>query len=200
MSTVRIGNCVCRAWLCVLWLTLAPSSYAAARQPRPLVIDPVLEYSTYLGGSGEDGANGIAVDSSGLCDTLSTDFPATSGAGQGTSIGICWMGFISKFNASGNSLVYSTYLGRNNHPNLGVESSGVALDGAGNAYVTGLTNTANFPVTPGAFQTTFGGGGNAFISKLNATGSALVYFQSRTRLSRFRSGGIWSISASPQLG
>ncbi|HEV2245117.1 MAG TPA: SBBP repeat-containing protein, partial [Terriglobia bacterium] len=72
--------------------------------------------------------------------------------------------------ASGTAIVYSTYLGSYNR------GSAIAVDAAGNAYVTGYTYSNNFPTTPGAFQTTFGGGnGDAFVSKLNPSGSALIY-------------------------
>jgi hypothetical protein len=137
-----------------------------------------LLYSTYLGGSDDDAGGGIAVDASGDAYitgfTHSTNFPVTQGAFQTTFSACCGASnaFISKLNPAGSSLVYSTYLGgrgeeRNAH---------IAVDGAGNAYVTGLTSSSNFPTTPAGFQTTFGGGAfDAFVSKLNAAGSALVY-------------------------
>src|SRR5439155_834674 len=80
--------------------------------------------------------------------------------------------FVTKLNPTGSALVYSTYLGGS-----GFDSGfRIAVDGAGNAYVTGDTFSTNFPTTSGAFQTTFGGGvRDAFVTKLNPTGSALVY-------------------------
>jgi hypothetical protein len=141
---------------------------------KPLVIDPVLVYSTYLGGSGNwNVANGIAVDSSGDAYvtgyTASTNFP-TPGAVQTTSGGGDDV-FISKLNSSGTALVYSTYLGGSG----GDTGYAIALDSAGDAYVTGYTASTNFPTTFGAFQTSLGASVGAFITKLNATGSALVY-------------------------
>ena len=76
---------------------------------------------------------------------------------------------MTKLNATGSALVYSTYLGGND--NDGAQA--VAVDGSGNAVIVGSTESFNFPVTPGAFQATTPG--NAFVTKLNATGSALVY-------------------------
>ena len=141
---------------------------------KPLVIDPALAYSTYLGGSGGDSGNGIAVDSSGSAyvtgNTSSTDFPTTSGALQTTSAG-SGDAFVTKLNASGTALVYSTYLG-----GTGSDSGhAIAVDGSGDAYVTGSTSSTNFPTTAGALQTTSAGSGDAFVTKLNASGTALVY-------------------------
>jgi hypothetical protein len=144
---------------------------------RPVVIDPVLAYSTYLGGSDGDYGNAIAVDASGNAYvtgwTRSTDFPTTPGAFQITcrSCPFPTDAFVSKLNAAGSALVYSTYLGGSSSD----QSNGIAVDVSGNAYVTGYTESSDFPTTPGAFQTTYGGGGDAFVTKLNAAGSALVY-------------------------
>jgi hypothetical protein len=143
---------------------------------QAVVIDPVLSYATYLGGStgtaGEQEGFAIAVDSSGDAyvtgATPSTSFPTTVGAFQTTGGGGT---FVTKFNPSGTGLVYSTYLG----PATGY---GIAVNSAGDAYITGATSNPNFPTTPGAFQTTFPdplGGTSAFVTELNATGSALVY-------------------------
>ena len=140
---------------------------------RPLYIDPLI-YSTYLGGSGADEGRGIAVDSSGNAYitgwTDSRDFPTTPGAFQTT----CCGAFVTKFSPTGSTLVYSTYFGYGS-------TSGIAVDSSGNAYVTGYTESTNFPVTPGAFQATCGGGEpynncmDAFVTKLDPSGSALVY-------------------------
>src|SRR6266571_5400165 len=134
-----------------------------------------LVYSTYLGGTSNDEAWGIGVDAAGSVYvtgfTLSTDFPATAGAYQTTFFG--WDAFVTKLDPTGSSLVYSTSLG------VSDEGFGIAVDALGNAYVTGISfpsiYTKNFPTTPGAFQTTFGGVLDAFVTKLNPTGSALVY-------------------------
>jgi hypothetical protein len=157
-----------------------------------------LVYSTYLGGSGGDTGNAIAVDTSGNLyvagRTSSTDFPVTQGAFQTTDHNSTngANAFITKLNPAG-ALVYSTYLGGSGGAiNLmatlamwgGDQASGLAIDSSGNAYVTGSTASADFPVTPGAYQTTNHdqdcvgnciGGYNAFITELNSTGSALVY-------------------------
>ena len=139
---------------------------------RPLIIDPVLVYSTYLGGSDFDGGNGIAVDGAGSAyvtgDTLSADFPTTAGAVQTTGAGA----FVTKLDATGSGLVYSTYLGGS-----GSDSGlGIAVDAVGSAYVTGYTLSTDFPTTGGAVQTTGGGlAFDAFVTKLEATGSGLVY-------------------------
>ena len=141
---------------------------------QSLVIDPVLSYSTYLGGNSDDYGCGIAVDGSGNAYvtvwTLSSNFPTTTGAYQ-TSLGGGWDAFVTKLNASGTALVYSTYLGGNGN-DWGYD---IAVDGSGNAYVTGYTDSSNFPTTTGAYQTSLGGGWDAFVTKLNASGTALVY-------------------------
>ena len=141
---------------------------------QPLVIDPVLDYSTYLGGNISDVGYGIAVDSSGNAyvagTTQSTNFPTTAGAFQ-TSFGGSSDAFVAKLNPSGTGLVYSTYLGGNG----GGGSFAIAVDPGGNVYVAGGTGSTNFPTTAGAFQATMSGSGPAFVTKLNATGSGLLY-------------------------
>jgi hypothetical protein len=143
---------------------------------RPLVIDPVLSYSTYLGGSdGEYGA-GIAVDATGNVYvagyTRSTDFPTTADAFQPAHTGGYNVAFVTKINPAGSALVYSTYLGGSNFE----QAYGIAVDAEGSAYVTGRTSSWDFPTTAAAFQPAHTGGYNAaFVTKLNPTGSALVY-------------------------
>src|SRR5438876_782482 len=153
---------------------------AAYDASQALVIDPVLSYSTYLGGSGEDRDPAIAVDAAGNAyvtgHTESRNFPTTTGAFQtGFGGGAMSSGqgdaFVTKLNPAGSALVYSTYLGGSGPD----DGKGIAVDAAGNAYVTGSTASSNFPTTIGAFQTIKGGSGNAFVTKLNPTGSALVY-------------------------
>jgi hypothetical protein len=133
-----------------------------------------LVYSTYIGGSGEDRGYGIAVDGSGNAyvtgKTSSTNYDVTAGAFQTTNGGSPDV-FVTKLDASGSGLVYSTYIGGNG----GDESWGIAVDGSGNAYVTGRTSSTNYDITPAAFQTTKGGFDDVFVTKLNATGSGLVY-------------------------
>ena len=139
---------------------------------RPLVIDPTLVYSTYLGGGFGDGGQAIAVDSAGNVyvagTTLSTNFPTVNPL-QSKNAG-SQEGFVTKINAAGTALVYSTYLGGTDADDV----AGIAVDSAGNAYVTGFTQSANFP-TANAIQATYGGSQDAFVTKINAAGSALVY-------------------------
>ncbi len=131
-----------------------------------------LVYSTYLGGTWTDTGNAIAVDTGGNAyvtgATAWTDFP-TASPFQGSSGGSV-DAFVTKLDSSGSALVYSTYLG-----GTGAESAnGIGVDGVGNAYVTGYTNSTSFP-TASPFQASFGGSFDAFVTKFNATGSALVY-------------------------
>ncbi len=147
---------------------------ASYDRTRPLVIDPTLTYSTYLGGSQGDVGYAIAVDSSGdtyvAGQTCSTDFPTVSPE-QAANAGQC-DAFVTKLNPTGTALIYSTYLGGSG----GDQANGIAIDSTGNAYITGITNSTNFPTTAGSFQTTYqGGDSDAFITKLNPAGSALVY-------------------------
>jgi Beta-propeller repeat len=161
---------------------------------QPLIIDPVLSYSTYLGGSGLDYAYGIAVDAvgnayiTGLTDSL--DFPVSHATqdsigggtcGTGLDVFPCFDVFVTKLAASGSSAVYSTYLGGSGDD----RGTGIAVDSSGNAYVTGYTNSADFPVA-NAFQPAYSGGNcgsvanpdpcfEAFVAELNASGAALAY-------------------------
>src|SRR5439155_646519 len=145
---------------------------------RPLVIDPVLAYSTYLGGSVEETGVDIAVDADGNAyvtgNVSSFNFPTTAGAFQTTCAAdprFCHDVAVTKLNPTGSALVYSTYLGGSD-----LESgTGIAVDATGSAYVTGQTWSTNFPTTAGAFQTTYGGNVDGFVTKLDAAGSALVY-------------------------
>jgi hypothetical protein len=141
---------------------------------RPLVIDPVLVYSTFLGGSGEDLPNAIAVDAAGSAYitgfTTSSDFPVANALQP-----VCVCGdqdlFVTKFSPAGDALVYSTYLGGSRRDN----GFDIAVDAAGNAYVSGWTQSADFPTVNPA-QPAFGGGSvDAIVFKLNPSGSALLY-------------------------
>jgi len=122
---------------------------------------PVLAYSTYLGGSGDDFGSGIAVDSAGNAyvtgETTSTDFP--TGSFQNTNAG-GRDAFVTKLNAAGTALVYSTYLGGSGFE----EGVGIAVDSSNNAYVTGATTSTDFPTA--SFQNTNAGGQDAFVTKL----------------------------------
>ena len=149
--------------------------WVGAYDPRyPLVIDPGLDYSTFLGGTNGDGGQGIAVDrmgkayvtgnTSSFYTDFPNDFPTTPGAFDTTyNGGFISSGdaFVTKLNASGSALAYSTFLG-------GTDSDaglGIAMRG-GKAYVTGQTSSAGYSTTPGAFDTTLGGFGDAFVTKL----------------------------------
>jgi len=139
---------------------------------RPLVIDPSLTYSTYLGGAG-DQAKGVAVDSSGNAyltgTTVSTGFPVANPL-QSSNKSKSGTAFVSKLNSSGSALVYSTYLGGS----VSEQASAIAVDPSGDAYVTGSTCSSDFPtVTP--VQAGLKGVCDGFVAELNAAGSSLVY-------------------------
>ncbi|HEX8566959.1 MAG TPA: SBBP repeat-containing protein [Pyrinomonadaceae bacterium] len=153
---------------------------------RPLVIDPVLVYSTFLGGSLADAVQDVAVDAAGNTYltgyTTSINFPHAGAVNDSSHNGGDDV-FVTKLNATGTTALYSTYLGGSNDEN----GLGIALDSLANAYITGLTRSPNFPITPGVAdstcQSTTGPGGlcapfphagDAFVTKLNGTG-AIAY-------------------------
>jgi hypothetical protein len=201
---------------------------------RPLVIDPVLSYSSYFGGPDSEMVTGMAMDPSGnvyLTGTANIGLPTTAGAFQGHPATQCPCGFVVKFNPQLNSVIYSSFVWGTNPTGIAVDSSGsayitggagsslatpgafqtrpggqldafvakvnaagsalvyltylggsgneyaggIAVDGGGNAYVTGTTMSPNFPVTPGAVQTQYAGAGDAYISKVSADGGSLIY-------------------------
>ncbi len=141
---------------------------------RPLVIDPTLSYSTYLGGSADNSGASIAVDGAGnayvVGDTTSTDFPTTAGA-YATTLRGASDAFVTKLNMARGAPVYSTYLGGGD---IDV-ANGVAIDGSGRAYVVGTTSSTDFPTTTGAYSSTNSGGADAFVAELNAAGNGLLY-------------------------
>ena len=158
----------------------------ASYQPdHELIIDPGVEYSTFLGGSSYETAAGIQVDANGnayvVGTTQSPNFPTTPGAFRRTgAVSNSLEVFVSKLNPAGTALVYSTFIGGSNFD----WGRGIAIDAAGNAYVTGQTKSSNFPTTGGAFDRTFNVDTcprcgidqyDAFVLKLNAAGSGLVY-------------------------
>ncbi|HXH51095.1 MAG TPA: SBBP repeat-containing protein, partial [Terriglobia bacterium] len=161
---------------------------------KPLVIDPVLSYSTYLGGTDYNYATGIAVDASGNTYvagyTSSVDFPISggvqgifSGGSCNTEVNTapCFDAFVAKLNPQGTGLVYSTYLGGTGDD----EGVRIVVDSSGQAYVAGFTDSLDFP-TAGPLQGSNGGGAcgttayptpcyDAFVAKLTASGSNLIY-------------------------
>lgn len=139
---------------------------------HPLVIDPSLHFSTYLGGSNNDSGLGMAIDSNGNAyitgHTTSTNFPGKNQIQAANAGSID--SFVAKINADGLTLAYCTYLGGSGDDC----AKAIAVDGSGDAYITGYTKSANFP-TKNAIQTSNAGSNDAFISKINADGSALAY-------------------------
>ena len=138
---------------------------------RKLVIDPTLVYSTYIGSSTADSVNSVAVDGYGrVYATGSTVFGfPTKNAAEGNRLK--QDAFVTKFWATGGGLIYSTYLGGD----LVDEGTAIAVDRYGNAYVTGYSDGAGFPVTANSFQSPSAGGGDAFVTKLSPSGSSFVY-------------------------
>ncbi|MDI6783638.1 MAG: SBBP repeat-containing protein [bacterium] len=134
-----------------------------------------LVYSTYLGGGGPEACYCLAVDKNGNSyitgETRSSDFPTTAGALDVTynNSGDC---FVSKLDSNGSALGYSTFLGEGIGDDVGW---GITVDTVGNAYISGYTGSSTFPTTVGTFDTTFNGVYDIFVSKLNASGSALIY-------------------------
>src|SRR5260370_3452189 len=157
---------------------------------QQLIIDPVLSYSTYLGGSEIDGGNAIAVAQDGTAfiagGTFSTDFPTKHPlqANVGGPFDFPKDAFVAKVSADGSTLLYSTFLGGTNTD----VANGIAVDAAGDAYVTGTTDSPDFPVTFNSFNPACGGDDkcgakwnngpiveNAFVTKLNPAGSRIIY-------------------------
>lgn len=145
-------------------------------ESRALVIDPVLSFSTYLGGSGHEGPAVIGLDSAEniyvAAHTASPTLATTVGSLQGALAGGLDV-FVAKFNNTGSALIYLTYLGGSG--NEIILGGGMAVNPAGNVYLTGNTSSNNFPITSGAFQPALGSAPDAFVAKLNSTGSALIY-------------------------
>ena len=142
---------------------------------QPLIIDPVLSYSTYLGGGDETLGTSIAVDSAGSAYvtgyTNALDFPTVNPVQSVNNGGTA--GFITKLNPAGTAFVYSTYIGGNSR----TFPSSIKVDAAGSSYIGGWTLSSNFPTTVGAYRTTPppGGGHPSFVTKLSPSGSSLSY-------------------------
>ena len=156
-------------------LPLVGFQLAQYRPDLPLVIDPVvLSYASFLGGNSSDQGAAIAVDDAGQAYvtgyTWSTDFPVTAGAAYPANAG-SWDVYVAKLNATGTGMVYATYLG-------GIYEDGgkgIAVDGEGRAYVTGYTDSDDFPVTAGAADSVYAGNRDAFVTQLSADGTTLDY-------------------------
>ena len=142
---------------------------------HPLVIDPVVSYATYIGGNSTEQGTAIAVDAAGNAYvagyTQSSDFPLVNGydrsIGRKGDVDV----FVSKLNATGTGLVWSTLLGGATGMDRAV---GIAVDASGSAYVTGQTSSSDFPTTASAWQKGTAGGGG-FVAKLAPAGNALAY-------------------------
>ena len=140
-----------------------------------LIIDPVLQYGTYFGGAGDEGANSLAVDSTGNTyitgRTTSTNLPTSPAAPFQSGLRGPGDAFIAKFNAAGTALIYRTYLGGSGDE----EGTAIAVDASGNAYIAGLTSSTNFPSAGGGVAQYYGGAHDGFVTVLNPAGNALVY-------------------------
>ncbi|MCW5961929.1 MAG: carboxypeptidase regulatory-like domain-containing protein [Pyrinomonadaceae bacterium] len=149
---------------------------------KELIIDPILVYGSYLGGSEADRGTGITIDSQGnayiIGSGTSRDFPTTTGVIKpvllprtGTTNSFWSDAFVTKINPSGTSIIFSTYLGGTN---AGESGGDIEVDAQGNVYVSGTTQSADFPLV-NAYRSTVAGPEDAFAAKLNPTGSALIY-------------------------
>jgi uncharacterized repeat protein (TIGR01451 family) len=149
-------------------------------------------YSTYVGGSGLDRSAGLAIDAGGNAYVVgrvgntSIDFPTTAGALAPTYQGGDFDGVVFKLNAAGNALVYSSFVGGEDNDS----TEGIAVDSSGNAYVTGGTRSTGFPVTSSGFQSFRAGDTDAYFSKLNSSGSAMLYSTLLGGISTDRGSGV----------
>ncbi|MBI2271471.1 MAG: PKD domain-containing protein [Bacteroidetes bacterium] len=134
-----------------------------------------LMYSTFLGGSGEDSGFDIAINAAGEAFvtgfTASANFPVTAGAFDLSFNGGAHDLYVTKLNASGAGLSYSTYLGGSSDD----RAYGIVLNASGQAFLTGATSSPNFSVTAGAYDVSYNGGLDAFVTRVNAAGSNLIY-------------------------
>jgi hypothetical protein len=139
---------------------------------KDLIIDPLI-YSTFIGGSYDDGASAIAVDAQGNAyitgNTNSSNYPTTPGAYRSGSIGREVL--VSKINQTGSTLIYSAFIGGRSDD----YGQTIVIDANGNTYITGITDSPDFPTTPGAYTTASSYSYRVFVTKLNTTGNALVY-------------------------
>jgi hypothetical protein len=140
----------------------------------PSVIRAGIDFSTFVGGTGSDAGRGIDVDAAGNVyvtgQTASADYPTTPGVfdrGYNNNTDV----FVTKLDSSGSTIAYSTFIGGSAFDS----GNGLAVDAAGAAYVAGFSGSLNYPTTPGSFDTTQNGGSDAFVSKLDPSGSRLEY-------------------------
>lgn len=152
---------------------------AGGKRPLiPPILRPVLQYSTYFGGSAIDSVSAVVIGADGYVyvagTTRSEDFPITPGAyqtrygGNGSDTTGGGDAFVSKIDPKNMTLVYSTYVGGS----LDETVTGLAVDATGNVYIIGTTSSTDFPRTPGAYGRP---GGANFVTKLNPFGTALIY-------------------------
>lgn len=144
---------------------------AGVNRKLPLVIDPTLSYSTYIGSDTPDSVSSVAVDQFGqayITGSTVFGFP-TKNPAQGNQLGTD--AFVTKLSANGSSLIYSTILGGSSSDG----ANAIAIDRFGNAYVAGETSSTDFPTTPGAFQSPGSDANNGFVTKLSPSGSSFVY-------------------------
>ena len=153
-------------------ITIDPSTYD---HKQNLIIDPIwVEFSTYFGGFGTEVGRSVATDTfgnvyvTGYTSSTESSFPLVNPY-DGTFGGSNDV-FVAKFNATGNGLIYSTYIGGSGDD----EGYSIKVDVNGNSYISGFTSSSSFP-TVNAFNGTYGGGTDAFVLKLNATGNGLDY-------------------------
>ena len=180
-----IGNVYVTGYTASIFPTAFPANVGNVYQPNlsggidafVVKFDPAwaMQYSTYFGGSKDDKAAAIAVDTTGAIyitgSTASTNLNTPWAFGK--TLGGGGDAFVAKFDpdSATSSLVYSTYLGGSS-----IDSgAGIAVDSTFHAYVTGSTTSSNFPVTPGTFSAQSGGSGDAFVTKIHPTGDVLIY-------------------------
>ena len=142
---------------------------------RPLVIDPELAWSTYLGGNGSDQAEAVALDAAGNVyvagGTFSEDFPVTPGAADAQKTEGSSEGFVSKFTPDGSRLLWSTFMGGSHWDAV----QALTVDPEGHAYAGGVSGSFDFPVTPGAFDSSGSDRGDGFVVKLSEDGTRFEY-------------------------
>lgn len=139
----------------------------------PLIIDPYLSYATFIGQNGNDFVNGVTADDTGnmfLVGSSNGSFPITPGVYRTSPYGSSDV-FVTKMNGNGTGLVYSTYLGGGSAD----YATGAVADASGNLVIAGATDSTNFAVTAGAYDTSANGGRDAFVAKLNASGTGLIF-------------------------